>query len=82
MKQILVAALVALFALSFTIAQDKTAPKEKNTTTTATTAKKKAGCCAEAKGCADMKDCPDMKGTSGASMSKADTTATKSADVK
>ncbi len=83
MKQVMIAALVALFALSFTMAQDQTTKKEKTTTVaTTTTTTKKTGCCADKKECANMKDCSAMKGTTGTSMSKADSTSTKAADAK
>jgi hypothetical protein len=96
MKQVLIAALVALFALSFSMAQDQTARTEKSTTTTTTsTTEKKAGCCAQAqatccadaKGCAHMKDCPMMKGSAtGAKTSKQGTTSatevTKTGETK
>ncbi len=68
MKRVLTAVLIALFALSFTMAQDQMAKQEKKTTTT--TEKKSTGCCAEKKECADMKDCPAMKDAKGASMSE------------
>jgi hypothetical protein len=85
MKQFLMAALVALFAVSFTMAQDQTAQKEKKADSCA---ESKASCCSEGKGkdCADMKDCPMMKkGAKGAKMSKAAKTEkkeTKTADAK
>jgi hypothetical protein len=95
MKQLLVAALVALFALSFTMAQEQTTKKETTTTvatasTNATTSTAKStdcctgpkGCCSASKGTANMKDCPMMKGSTGASMSKADTTTAKAAGSK
>jgi hypothetical protein len=83
MKQFLMVALVALFATSFTMAQDQTAQKEKK----ACCAEGKSSCCKEAKGkeCADMKDCDMKKGAKGAKMSKAAKTEkkeTKTADAK
>jgi len=89
MKRVLTAVLIALFALSFTMAQDQMAKQEKNTTTS--TEKKSTGCCAQKKECADMKDCPAMKETKGASMSEqgkdskkeeVKTTETKPAEAK
>lgn len=82
MKHLLTAALIALFALSFTIAQEQTAKKEKSTTTTVKSTAKPAdcasgskGCCSTAKesanmkDCSTMKDCPMMKGSSDAKSS-------------
>ena len=73
MKHVLMAALIALFAVSFTMAQDQVAKKQKSTQTTT---QKKAGCCAEAKEtaaakeCAGEKDCADMKDCSAAKDAK------------
>jgi hypothetical protein len=75
MKRIMTVALVVLFAVSLTIAQDQSAQKEKSAATTEV--KKKAGCCAESKECPDMKDCSEMKGTKGAKMSKQGTKSAK-----
>jgi hypothetical protein len=98
MKQVFVAALVALFALSFTMAQDQPTKKEKSTTTSASVTAKTNGCCSNSQGCckaskssANMKDCPMMKGTTeskassqGATGNKADDKAaeTKPAETK
>ena len=98
MKQVFIAALVALFALSFTMAQDQPVKKEKSTTTSASSTAKTTGscssghaCCSASKSSANMKDCPMMKGTTeskasnqGTMDNKADakTTETKPAETK
>jgi hypothetical protein len=76
MRHLLTAALIAVFALSFTMAQDQPAKQEKSTTTSAKSTAKPAGCCKASKGCcadskeaANMKDCQMMKGTDEASNS-------------
>jgi hypothetical protein len=85
MKQILMVALVALFAVSLTVAQDQTAQNGKKASCST---EAKSSCCTEAKGkeCADMKDCPMMKGAKATKMSKASKMSakkeTKTADAK
>ena len=88
MKQVFIAALVALFALSFTMAQDQPAKKEKSTTTSVSSTAKTTGCCSNSQGCcsaskssANMKDCPMMKGTTESKASSQATTGDK-ADAK
>jgi|WetSurSiteA1Bulk_404760.scaffolds.fasta_scaffold144052_1 hypothetical protein len=84
MKHVLIAALVALFALSFTMAQDQPAKKEKSTETSSTSTAKTTGDCSSSKSCcagsnksANMKDCPMMKGTTEAKTSSQTSTVNK-----